>query len=836
MKKTLHLICNAHIDPVWQWEWEEGACETISTFRVAAKFCREYDNFVFCHNEALLYMWIEEYEPSLFEEIKALVRLGKWHIMGGWYLQPDCNMPSGEGLIRNILVGRTYFFEKFGVIPTTAVNFDPFGHTRGLVQIMAKSGYDSYLFCRPNKRILPLPSEKFTWVGYDGSEIIGLRASDGYNSNRGKASERIERFVNWLKESDFSHDFCLWGVGNHGGGPSKKDLDDIQKNLEKWKEEGVQIIHSTEQRYLSELRAAECALPKYEEDLNPFAVGCYTSQVRVKQKYRKLENELFSAEKMCSALSAVTDFEYPEEKLREALDDLLTVQFHDALPGSSIASVEEMTLRTLDHGLEILSKVKAKAFFRLSVNESAAKDGEIPIIAYNPHPYPVEDDFECEFVLADQNRTGSFFHPSVYCGDAEIASQPEKEDSNIPIDWRKKVVFHAVLPPMQISRFDCRLTELSEKPRISIPHDEDYFYFDSGMMQAKINRKTGLIDSCVACGREFFKENAFSVDVYADDEDPWYMRRFGWDQRENSFHLLSQEEGTRFCALKESIPSVRLIEDGKVRTVMESLFGYSSSKAVVRYTFSKIQPTIDLQIRIFNFDKKKIYKLSVPCSQKNISAYSEVAFGEEACKTDVSENINQKYICIKNGESELFTIYNQGIYGSSLENDRLMITLMRSPSYCAHPVDDKEILPTDRYSSFIEQGERTFDLRIQFGEKEKSYGIAAQIYNEKPMVLSFFPSEMHPVQKTGAVIRIEGSDILMSAFKKAERKDCYVLRLFNTKGMPSECKLLSRIFEINEMLCFGAYEVKTYRLSKNSLTECDMMEGILSSHKMNKII
>ena len=81
MEKDLHLICNAHIDPVWQWEWEEGACETLSTFRVAAKFCREFDGFIFCHNEAVLYRWIEEYEPALFERIKKLVKDGKWRIM-----------------------------------------------------------------------------------------------------------------------------------------------------------------------------------------------------------------------------------------------------------------------------------------------------------------------------------------------------------------------------------------------------------------------------------------------------------------------------------------------------------------------------------------------------------------------------------------------------------------------------------------------------------------------------------------------------------------------------------------------------------------------------------
>ena len=169
--KKMHLICNAHLDPVWLWRWEEGLGETLSTFRIAAEFCENYDGFIFNHNEALLYEWIEEYDPALFSRIQGLVSAGKWHIMGGWYVQPDCNMPSGESFTRQILYGKRYFMEKFGVEPKTAINFDPFGHTRGLVQIMAKSGFDSYIFCRPDISLKDLPGEDFTWVGTDGSGL-----------------------------------------------------------------------------------------------------------------------------------------------------------------------------------------------------------------------------------------------------------------------------------------------------------------------------------------------------------------------------------------------------------------------------------------------------------------------------------------------------------------------------------------------------------------------------------------------------------------------------------------------------------------------------------------
>ena len=115
--KKIHLICNSHIDPVWMWDWEEGFGTAISTFWQAAEFCKEYD-YVFCHNEALLYEYIEEHDPALFQEISRQVSAGKWHIMGGWYLQPDCNLPSGETFVRQIKLGREYFAEKFNARPT----------------------------------------------------------------------------------------------------------------------------------------------------------------------------------------------------------------------------------------------------------------------------------------------------------------------------------------------------------------------------------------------------------------------------------------------------------------------------------------------------------------------------------------------------------------------------------------------------------------------------------------------------------------------------------------------------------------------------------------------
>lgn len=289
--KNLHLLCNAHIDPVWLWQRNEGIAAALSTFRTAADLCEEYDGFVFNHNEALLYEWVEEYEPELFARIQRLVKEGKWCIMGGWYLQPDCVMSSGESLMAQMRLGREYFKEKFGQQPKTAINFDPFGHSRGLVQILKGMGYTGYLFMRP----AAFQNGDFLWEGFDGSRIHGHGIIGSYGGLLGDAANKIRREMKLIEERNIETGLILWGVGNHGGGPSRNDLNDITKMMQ---QSDVRIIHSTADDFFAQVDQSK--LPVVKESLIPFSVGCYTSMVQIKQANRRLENKLGVTEKALS--------------------------------------------------------------------------------------------------------------------------------------------------------------------------------------------------------------------------------------------------------------------------------------------------------------------------------------------------------------------------------------------------------------------------------------------------------------------------------------------------------------------------------------------------------
>jgi alpha-mannosidase len=240
---------------------------------------------------------------------------------------------------------------------------------------------------------------------------------------------------------------------------------------------------------------------------------------------------------------------------------------------------------------------------------------------------------------------------------------------------------------------------------------------------------------------------------------------------------------------------------------------------------SKSAQQLDLDIRIMNADRKKLYKLSVPYAMQNVSAFAEVAFGEEPFRLQEDENVHQKYVRLEGDENQEIHVYNKGIYSSSLGDNRLLVSLMRSPSYCAHPIGDTEILPQNRTSPYIEQGEREFSLRFAFGKRDISCGIEAQIYNEKPVCLSFFPAGEDTAEKR-SFLRLDGGKIVLVALKKAEKENAYVLRLFNPTADSAVCRLESHILGIDQTIAFSAFEVKTFRLSEGTLTEWELMEGM----------
>jgi len=827
MTRSIHLICNAHIDPVWLWEWEEGAAAAISTFRTAADLCEEFGAFVFNHNEVILYQWVEEYEPALFKRIQRLVEEGRWHIMSGWYLQPDCNMPSGESFVRQILLGRRYFAEKFGVRPTTAISFDPFGHTRGLVQIMARSGYDSYIFGRPGEEDLHLPQSAFTWEGYDGSRVLAVRPWGHYLSALGRADEKVQGYMKACP--DETPGILLWGVGDHGGGPSRLDIQKLDQIIAGT--HNAKLLHSTPEAYFAEVRALGRELPLHRGDLNAWGVGCYTSMAQSKYKHRRLENELYATEKMAAAAWAQGRAAYPTETFQEAMRTLATAEFHDILPGSSIQPVEEMALRLMDHGLEILSRAKAQAFFTLAQGQPVAQENEIPILVYNPHPYPVDAIVECEFQLADQNWGSDFTVAVAHRAGKPLPTQVEQESSNLNLDWRKKVAFRAKLDAGQMNRFDCRLERIPARQRPVQPAG-DIIRLENGAMEVAISKRTGLIETYRVGGIELLKPGAGRMLVIADSPDPWGMRVRSFRKVVGAFRLLSPKKSAWLAAVPSAeLAPVRVVEDGEVRMVVEALFGFGSSFLVLRYKLPRQGKEIEIEARVHWNEKDRMLKLSLPFARRGSSLLGQVAYGVEPLPTNGNEVVAQKWLAVVDFKSAsapmAVTVINNRTYGADFLRGELRLTLLRSPAYAAHPIMDRPILPTDRYSPRIDQGERLFHFWLQGGpapERLEAVDREALAHNEQPMALSFFPNGAGSLP--APFITLSDAVVQLTAAKRAEDGDALILRLFEPTGRPHRTVLSLPYAGFETEVMLNAFEVRTLRVdpSKKTCEEVNLVE------------
>ena len=798
-QKKTHMICNAHIDPIWQWDWPEGVSAALSTFYTAVKLADEFD-YIFCHNEVTVYKYVEEYAPELFEKIKELVKKGKWHIMGGWYLQPDCNMPSGESFVRQIREGQRYFKEKFGACPTTAINFDPFGHTVGLVQIVKKCGQDSYLFVRPFHHEMSLPSEQFIWRGLDGSEIKATRA-DGYGSGLGKSAKVIRDRTKW---QPFSSCVALWGVGNHGGGPSRKDLSDIKEQL-LCAEDG-KFIHSTPENFFSEINPTE----KVDHSLRISMPGCYTSMYRVKKLHAQLEREISMAEKISSVayLKGLLN-KYPENEIKTAVEDLLNAEFHDVLPGTSVQCGEDAGLRYLNHGILEAERVKIKSYFALSQGQNPAGEGEYPIVVFNPHPYTLTDNVECELTLADQHwdeATNSVLTVVDKKG-RSVPYQLIKEESNLNLDWRKRIIFEAKIKPMELARYS---VYVDFKPKKEAKR-EALFVFDNGRKHVEVDEKTGLLKSYKIDGIECLKDG-FGLYSFEDNADPWGMskeqlKRVGTNGKK---FVPSQKPDGVFKGMK----TVQVVEDGDIYLGIEAFFECDCSKARILYKIYKNNDNVDIDVTLYMGDINKIVKLALPLSKEG-TLIGQTAFGTDTLYTDGRENVAHRFVAVDSGD-RCVSLFNNGVYGSHYENGCLYMSLTRGVTYCAHPIGERELIPMDRFTKKIDQGENSYSFRLTATNRSQLERKAME-FNEKPYALNIFPIPTNKTNIKDLEISLGGDVIAMPTLKKAYDSEAVIFRLIN--NTPNDVQSYINVNGKRLDLSFGKYEVKTVTYKNNTLTE-----------------
>lgn len=793
--KKIHLICNSHLDPVWMWDWEEGFGEAISTFHQAELFCQEFD-FVFNHNEALLYEFIQQHDPELFERIQKQVKAGKWHIMGGWYLQPDCNMPSGEAFVRQIGLGRRYFAENLGARPTTAINFDSFGHSVGLVQILRKCGYDSYLCCRPNPWMMELPRD-FWWVGKDGSRVKVTRTTDEnmYCSSYGEAKREVNRKASIYEDGEVG--VALWGVGNHGGLPSRQDLLDVEQIIENTQD---QLVHSTPEAYFADLEPKT----EFNRSMQPCLIGCYTTMQSIKRKHIELENKLFTTEKLCSYAALNGLYEKNQAAFHNAEKALASLEFHDIYSGTCASDGEKSSLRKADYALELLQQEFNKAFFALCGKHEKAELGTFPVFIFNSQPYSRETVCETEYLMLRAiSNDEEQYTVTVYQDGKKIPSQCIQENSSINYDRRKRIAYRCQLPAMGEARVDFHVAV--EPKQFLAPTTGDEILFSDSIKTIRINRKTGLMESYIVNGKEMLSGGAFQPVMYEDNADPWgwYMEHIG--ENPKAFSLSDCKTGPF-----ENLINVNVIEDGDILTQVESFFELGSSYVRISYKMYKDMPYTDIQADVFWNEQQKALKLKVPAAFDG-SFIGQIPFGTDSFPKERQEIVAHRFVGFADGDNVL-ALYNNCTYGFSAEGNDLYATLLRGAAYCAHPIGDRPLIDPNRFVPAIEQGKHSFSFRLSYDPAEMLENNAQEFVNT-PFSLNFFPHGQGDL--AAKTLQVENKAVSLSAFYQTENG--YILRLVNNneRGNKTAIQLCGKSWQVD----FSAYEAKTFLFDGENLTE-----------------
>ncbi|MGC4034204.1 MAG: hypothetical protein QM754_21195 [Tepidisphaeraceae bacterium] len=326
--KTIHLITSAHLDPIWLWPWQNGLDAVLNTCRTMVRFLERHPQVIFTCGEAWKYRQVQELAPSLFEQIRSLIEEGRWEVIGGWWIQPDCNAPSGFAMERQIELGMRYFRDNFGQTPSIGYNVDSFGHAATLPGYLRTAGQSSYVMMRPQENEMALPARLFNWQGYaNGPAVTTFRIAGGYGDFNRISEAHIRASLTELPEG-IDHTMCFLGVGDHGGGPNERLMAWLEEHRSAFSD--VRLVWSSPARFFAAIQNDLHKLPTYTGELQHHAVGCYSVYRPVKTAVRRAEHLLAQAETLATPAD--------RETLDEAWRTLCFHHFHDTLGGTCLPS------------------------------------------------------------------------------------------------------------------------------------------------------------------------------------------------------------------------------------------------------------------------------------------------------------------------------------------------------------------------------------------------------------------------------------------------------------------------------------------------------------------
>ena len=802
--KQVYLIGAAHIDPVWLWNKSEGLSEILSTFRSALDRMEEFPNYVFTSACAGYYQWVEQIDPGMFQQIQRRVKEGRWSVVGGMWVQPDCNIPCGESFARHLLYSQRYFQEKFGQTATVGYNVDSFGHNGMLPQLLQKAGITNYVFMRPSDTEKPnLPQNLFWWQSPDGSRVLTHRITYVYNDNWGPppGTEACSAKVEALRRRalEDGHPYLdFYGVGNHGGGPTIRGLQALTQVCQNQED----VCFSGTPTYFADLLQSGITggLITVKEDLQHHASGCYSANAAVKTANRKAEQALIKAEKYDLLCHLLLGTPTHNSEIRAAWEKVLFNQFHDVLAGCCIREAYGEALNSFGAAADTAAQLASQALHRMAWNvrttnvlnhAPAQKNGWIlwekqgegaPVVVFNPHSFPLDMPVQLNTTVSGVTDNEGRPVPS------QTVRGPQTNGGDLG-----NTLFWAHVPALGYACYHVYKDEVLQAPagaavsatQTTLENDCLRVVFDqqSGGIASYFDKETG---------REY-AAGPLAKAVVIDDtlSDTWAHERFVFDKEIGSF----------------SNAQFRVLDNGPIRAGVRVVSRYGSSELIQDFYLYPGKKELEVRARLRFYETLKIIKLSFPLRIADPVAVYSMPYGFVQKEPDGLEQPAQDWICTRERSSgEGLALLNDCKYSFSVKDNDMRMIIARGCFFADHFGQRDDLMEP------MDQGDQLFSYVLTpCGADPSDVVKRAALLNAPPDVLM----ETHhngPLEPFSSGISIAGGSVGLSSMKAAENGRGIVLRLYETSGKAAKADVSLLAPAVSFSVTLKPQEVKTLYL------------------------
>jgi alpha-mannosidase len=797
---TIRIVGNSHIDMAWLWPWTETVEVVRNTFQSVLDLMREYPDFKFTMSSARTYEWMQEKYPDLFQQIQQRVKEGRWEVIGGMWVEPDLNMPDGESLARQILVGKRYFEKNFGVDVKIGWNPDSFGYNYQLPQIYKKSGMNYFV----TQKLLwaheftTFPYKLFWWQSPDGSRLLTYFPHDYAG---GIDAEPLARDLSiWMpsiygpKLSDEPEMMHLYGVGDHGGGPTRSMLDHADQ-LRAPDTVFPKMQFSFARDFFSDLekKLPTMQVPTWDGELYfQYHRGVFTTQAETKRRIRRSEENVLNAEKFAS-LAALYGRPYPQEDMLQTWKNLLFDHFHDIMPGSGIAVNYLDAKRNLEDVNRAAELVTQGALNEIAahVNTTGPIEGAQPVILFNPLSWPRVEVVELETQLpsaaegiAVMPYGGGDLETQLLSIDKDTHRARFLVQVDVPSLGYQTFFVHAAPPaaaPVPMPQ------EQSAHPRTRLPHSSlkaSADTLENEIIRVKIDPQTGCMTSLFdkRSGTEALapaetdtggpKDRICGnlLQAFVDKPKQWDAWNIDADFEKQHWDLDKADE-------------VKLIESGPLRAAIRIKKHFQSSTFIQDVTLYDGAGHVDVKMHADWHEKHILLKVAFPVSAHSDKATYEIPFGSVERPTTRNtpaeqaqfEVPAQRWADISEGKHGL-SLLNDCKYGYDAKGNVLRLSLLRSPAWPDPHAD--EGVHDFTYSLYPHAGDWKQAFTIRLGYEQN--------YKLLPL-----PTERHEgaLPPSYSFVRTDSDNVIVTALKKAEDDNALVLHFYEWAGKSGDVAL-----------------------------------------------